>query len=85
MNRDSSKLGFCCFEYTLSKDKTTITDISLLIPRPDERDIKVKLPINLTAIRNNFKNAGISIQKQLAALTWHDAQTDTPTVDNTVL
>lgn len=73
MNRDASKLGFCCFEYTLSKDKTTVTDISLLIPQPGARDIKAKLPINLTAIRNNFKNAGISIEKQLDALTWHDA------------
>lgn len=83
MNRDTSKLGFCCFEYTLSKDKTTLTDISLLIPRPVERDIKIKLSINLAAIRNNFKNAGKSIEKQLDALTWHDAQTDTPTTDST--
>lgn len=59
MNRDASRLGFCCFEYTLSKDKTTVTDISLLIPRPNESDIKIKLPINLTAIRSNFKNADI--------------------------
>mgnify|MGYP006886756291 FL=1 len=81
MNRDASRLGFCCFEYTLSKDKTTVTDISLLIPRPNESDIKIKLPINLTAIRNNFKNAGKSIETQLDSLTWHDAQTDTPATD----
>ncbi len=86
MNRDLSKLGFCCFEYTLSKDKTKVIDISLLIPRPVERDIKVKLPINLAEIRYNFKNAGITIEKQLDALTWHDAQitTEAPTLDNTV-
>lgn len=77
MNKDSSMLGFCCFEYTLSKDKTTVTGISLLIPRPVEQDIKVKLPINLTAIRDSFKNTEIAIEKQLKALNWHDAQTNT--------
>lgn len=84
MNRDASKLGFCCFEYTLSKEKTTVTEISLLIPRPGEQDIKFKLSINLTEIRNNFKNAGITIEKQLDTLSWHDEQTDTPAPDNTV-
>ena len=84
MNGDSSNLRFCCFEYTLSKDKTLITDISLLIPRPIEQDIKAKLPINLTAIRNNFKSADITIEKQLDALIWHDAQTDASATDNAV-
>lgn len=72
MNRDLSKLRFCCFEYTLSKDKTTVIDISLLIPQPVERDIKVKLPINLTAIRNHFKNADIPIEDRLDALNWRN-------------
>lgn len=89
MNEDSSNLRFCCFEYSLSKDKTAVTGIDLLIPRPVERDIKVKLSINLAEIRYNFKNVGITIEKQLDALTWHDAQievptTEAPTLDNTV-
>lgn len=89
MNEGSSNLRFCCFEYSLSKDKTAVTGIDLLIPRPVERDIKVKLSINLAEIRYNFKNVGITIEKQLDALTWHDAQievptTEAPTLDNTV-
>lgn len=77
MNMDSSEFRFCCFEYTLSKDKTTITSISLLIPQPVVPDIRVMLSINLIAIRDSFKVADIAIEKQLKALNWHDAQTNT--------
>lgn len=71
MNDDSSKLGFCCFEYTLSKDKTKVTNISLLIPRLNKADIQVKLSINLTAMREFFKDPDTAIEKQLEALNWH--------------
>ena len=72
MNADSSKFGFCCFEYTLSKDKTKVTSISLLIPRLNSPDIKVKLSINLTAMREFFKSPDMVIEKQLEALNWRE-------------
>lgn len=76
MNEDSSKYGFCCFEYTLSTDKSKVTDISLLIPRLNKPDIKVKLSTNLTAVREFFKKADMAIEKQLEALNWHEAKAD---------
>lgn len=82
MNDDSSKFGFCCFEYTLSKDKTKVTGISLLIPRLNKPDIKVKLSINLTAMREFFKNPDTAIEDQLKALNWYEAEADSSTTDN---
>lgn len=82
MNDDSSKLGFCCFEYTLSKDKTKVTSISLLIPRLNQPDIKAKLSINLTAMREFFKNPDMVIEKQLEALNWHESKADTAPTDS---
>lgn len=40
MNEDSSRFGLCCFEYTLSKNETKVTSISLLIPQLSELDIR---------------------------------------------
>lgn len=82
MNADSSKFGFCCFEYTLSKDKTKVTSISLLIPRLNRPDIKVKLSINLTAMREFFMNPDMEIEKQLEALNWHESKADTSPTDS---
>lgn len=82
MNDDSSKFGFCCFEYTLSKDKTKVTGISLLIPRLNKSDIKVKLSINLTAMREFFKNPDTAIEDQLKALNWHESKADSSTTDS---
>lgn len=79
MNDDSSKLGFCCFEYTLSKDKTKVTSISLLIPRLNQPDIKAKLSINLTAMREFFKNPNMTIEKQLEALNWREEKANSST------
>lgn len=79
MNADSSKYAFCCFEYTLSKDKTKVTDISLLIPRLSEPDIKVILSINLTAMREFFKNPDMVIEKQLEALNWREEKANSST------
>lgn len=72
MNEDSSKFRFCCFEYTLSKDKTKVTDISLLIPRLNRPDIKVELIINLTEMREFFTKHTIPIEDRLEALNWHE-------------
>lgn len=80
INADSSKFGFCCFEYTLSKDKTKVTSISLLIPRLNRPDIKVKLSINLTAMREFFMNPDMAIEKQLEALNWHEEKADSSTM-----
>lgn len=82
MNEDSSKFAFCCFEYTLSKDKTKVTGISLLIPRLNEPDIKAKLSINLTAMREFFKSPDTAIEKQLEELNWHEAKADSSTTDS---
>lgn len=79
MNDDSSKLGFCCFEYSLSKDKTKVDSISLLIPRLNKSDIKVKLTINLTAMRKFFKDLDMAIEKQLEALNWHEEKANSST------
>ncbi len=83
MNENSSKLRFCCFEYTLSADKTKIIDISLLIPRLSKADIRVNLLIDFKSIRDSFKEAGGSIPKQLEVLNWHQEQEDAPETDNT--
>lgn len=72
MNEDSSKFRFCCFEYTLSKDKTKVEEISLLIPRSNKSDIRIKLSINLTTVREFFKKSDMTIEKQLKALNWHE-------------
>ena len=82
MNDDPSKFGFCCFEYTLSKDKTKVTDISLRIPRLDKQDIKVPLAINFTEMRDFFKKNDAAIEEQLKALNWHESKADTFTTDN---
>lgn len=82
MNEDSSKFRFCCFEYTLSADKTKVEEISLLIPRLGKSDIRVKLPINLTAMREFFKTPDTAIEKQLEILNWHEAKTDSSTTDS---
>lgn len=76
MNEDSSKFRFCCFEYTLSADKTKVEEISLLIPQLGKSDIRVKLPINLTAMREFFKNPDTAIEDQLEALNWHEAEAE---------
>lgn len=82
-NEDSSKFGFCCFEYALSKEKTTVTGIHLLIPRKSKPDIKIELSLNLTAMRKFFKKEGMTIEKELEALNWHQEQTDTTIADYT--
>lgn len=81
MNDDSSKFGFCCFEYTLSEDKTKVTSINLLIPRLIKPDIKVKLSINLTAMRESFKDTNIAIEKHLEALNWHETKANSSITD----
>lgn len=84
MNEESSKLRFCCFEYTLSADKTKVIDISLLIPRLNKADIKVNLPIDFKSIRDRFTTTNEPIPKQLEALNWHQTETDAAETDNTV-
>lgn len=83
MNEDPSRFGFCCFEYTLSADKTKVIDISLVIPRFNKADIKVKLPIDFKSIRDRFTTTNEPIKKRLEALNWHQEQEDASKSDNT--
>ncbi len=83
MNEDSSKFNFCCFEYTLSADKTKIIDISLLIPRLNNKDIRLKLNIDFKAIKDSFNSADITIEKRLELLNWHQKKEDVSKSDNT--
>lgn len=71
MNENSDELRFCCFEYSLTSDKTQVSEINLLIPRFKKNNIKIILNSDFQLIRERINKSSETIEKKLLELHWN--------------